>query len=145
MNIAVQNLIYSQSAAERILNLPPFSVVKVELIDSQQIKVTTAKKQEYCISRPKFLQHFAHIRQLRAKKLQVSRGNYRNLFIVTNPENNHCYRVRTTATKVECKCRDYQKQQEILSKGCCKHGYAVLQTLGFDSLSNYLNRERAVA
>jgi predicted nucleic acid-binding Zn finger protein len=39
---------------------------------------------------------------------------------------------------VFCECQDYQNQIDLLGRGCCKHGYAVLAQLGMASLSDYL-------
>jgi hypothetical protein len=37
-----------------------------------------------------------------------------------------------------CTCDDFNNQLEFFGRGCCKHGYAVLNSLGCQSLEHYL-------
>lgn len=41
--------------------------------------------------------------------------------------------------EVWCDCPDYHRQIDTFGKGCCKHGYAVLNLLGYSSLREYVN------
>ncbi|MGB5714490.1 MAG: SWIM zinc finger family protein, partial [Waterburya sp.] len=100
---------------------------------------------QYQIPLAKFKQDFAQSRKLNSKALLISSTQYRNVFIVQNPENRNKYPVRYISSGIECKCRDFEKQQEILGKGCCKHGYKLLNHLGYNSLQSYLDRNNSVA
>lgn len=136
--------IFSRSAAERILHLEPLSITDLQNVYPGQIKVTTKQKQEYHIGVNRFIEDFVTSRKLKAKKLKVETTKYSNLYRVINPENLNRYPVRTTTKGIECKCRDYQKQQEILGEGCCKHGFSVLNYLGYEKLSDYCKRQVTV-
>lgn len=131
--------IFSNAAAERILGLPAFSVVETDLTHENKVLVKTRDK-KYELPTSAFYQDFTQSRQRRSQKLQVSTTEYGNVFMITNPENHNRYPTRTIATGVECRCRDYEKQQELItgSRHCCKHGYAVLSYLGYSSLAEYL-------
>jgi hypothetical protein len=50
------------------------------------------------------------------------------------------YTVTATDTAITCDCQDYKNQIDSLKRGVCKHGYAALNILGFDSLAAYLAR-----
>lgn len=140
MKQEIENYIFTRSAAERILELPAFSIQQIKVY-SNAILAKNKQQHLYTMEREWFLHDFAQSRINKAFKLKVEKTNYSNLYRVTNPENKHQYPVRLISEKVECKCRDYQKQQEILGKGCCKHGYAVLNSLGYKHLEDYLSQQ----
>jgi hypothetical protein len=41
-------------------------------------------------------------------------------------------------TGIDCTCPDYEVQVKEFGKGCCKHAYAVLRFLGFESLKDFV-------
>ena len=59
-------------------------------------------------------------------------------FTVRNEEKGSSYPVELGSAGPVCECEDYRNQQAFFGKGVCKHGYAVLQALGYGSLAGYL-------
>lgn len=46
---------------------------------------------------------------------------------------------------MSCTCPEYKAQQGHYSKHVCSHGYAVLETLGFTTLREFLGREKKIS
>jgi hypothetical protein len=134
------NLVYSASAVRRLLSLAAETCVVVrEWAFCVWVWVRGQRPQFW--SKKLFKQHFVDRRKAQAKSLLVSRvANFDNIFSVQNPAKNRFYQVCVTADKVVCGCDDYRNQDAFLTgkKRCCKHGYAVLKVLGFNSLNEYL-------
>lgn len=136
--VTASNIIYSKSAAARILGIfyPQHIVVK-EFKASVWVWVRGYKPQ--FMSKTVFRDHFVQRRQEASKALKVSEQLFRpRCYTVTNPTKCTSYEVKAFNHGVKCECDDYHNQIEFLGKGVCKHGYAVLAHLGYDSLSNYL-------
>jgi hypothetical protein len=66
-------------------------------------------------------------------------------FTVTNPETESHHLVTCLPDRVVCNCEDYHWQIEFFGRGCCKHGYAALAYLGYDSLGDYQKDHRPKA
>lgn len=45
---------------------------------------------------------------------------------------------------INCDCEDYNRQIDTIGRGCCKHGYAVLNHLGFGSLREYVTATKTL-
>lgn len=136
------NLIYSAAAVRRLLGLAANALVVVREWFSV-VWVWVAGRSPRFMSKKKFLQHFADHRRNESKGLVVSKVvNFDNIFSVQNLLKNSFYQVYKTVDKVVCCCDDYRNQDTFLEgkKRCCKHGYAVLNYLGFQSLGDYLNQ-----
>jgi hypothetical protein len=138
------NFIFSASAAERILKIPTLTVSFVKVNNNMTVTVKT-KQQEYILPTRLFTEDFATSRQERSKNLKLNTTKYGNVYLVSNLETNSKYPVRVTDIGVECKCRDFQKQQEQFGSGCCKHGYRVLRELGYQNLGEYLIKNKVAA
>jgi len=90
------------------------------------------------ISKAEMKVHFVEHRKAQAEGLEVTdwlRDPPR--FTVTNPESGSRHLVTCLPDRVVCDCEDYHWQLEFFGKGCCKHGYAALAYLGYDSLRDY--------
>ena len=129
--------IFSRSAAERILGLPSLTVQDVA-VRTDNVYIFDGKN-KYFLPKSEFYSEFIRCRRAKANEITAVPHKYSNLFKVTNHENGNQYPVRLLPDTVQCKCRDYEKQIELLGKGCCKHGYAVIGMLGHDSLASYIN------
>lgn len=95
------------------------------------------------ISKTEMKSHFVEHRKAQANGLKVTdwlRDPPR--FTVTNPESESRHLVTCLPDQVMCDCEDYHWQMEILGTGCCKHGYAALAYLGYDSLRDYRDHYR---
>ena len=55
------------------------------------------------------------------------------------------HRVELAGREWGCDCYDFQGQMELMGKGCCKHVYAALRTLGYSSMADYIKPEPQAA
>jgi SWIM zinc finger len=90
-------------------------------------------------SKAAFKQHFVEWRRAQARSLRILNTGINHIFSVpsSNPMRPH-YRVEVQDSRVNCTCEDYQNQTQFFSRGCCKHGYAVLGHLGYNYLSDWI-------
>jgi hypothetical protein len=63
-------------------------------------------------------------------------------YVVSNPAKGSQYCATPYSDRIECACADYANQLRFYGRGVCKHGYAVLHTLGFSDLRSYLAGEK---
>lgn len=93
-----------------------------------------------------YLQRSMNKRKEAAKEYRAER-NLSGTWKVTGADS--AYTVETTSKGIDCPCFDWHKQPELLeqhpylasiTKGfrICKHGFAALAVLKFDSLRDYL-------
>ncbi len=92
------------------------------------------------VSKKLFKQAFVTFRKESASTVKVKRLGVDSVHFQALGRD-EIYDLTLTATGITCTCVDYQNQVQFLqgSKHCCKHGYAVLNRLGFNSLSEYLS------
>jgi hypothetical protein len=91
------------------------------------------------MSKTAFKQMFVDFRKAGAKALTVTKDLFiSGLFKVRNETKNTAYDVLIVEQHVTCGCEDYQAQLNAFGKGVCKHGYAVLNHLGFTSLADFV-------
>ena len=135
------NLLYSVSAVRRILGLS--ALVPVEIHEfASVIWVWVKGRRPTFISKAAFKVHFIEHRKAQARALLVTRHLYdQNFFNVRNEAKNSVYTVEAQAKTLLCQCEDYRNQIQFLGQACCKHGYAVLNYLGFSSLRDYIDRQ----
>jgi hypothetical protein len=91
------------------------------------------------VSKKAFRQAFVDFRKESAKTVQVKRLGVDSAYFQAKGQE-EIYDLALTATGVTCTCVDYQNQVQYIPGGkqCCKHGYAVLNRLGLNSLQAYL-------
>ncbi len=135
-----RNFVYSKAAAARLLGVP------VHLILGFQkwwrvCWVWVAGRRPTFISLKAFKQHFVDWRKQQARSLCVAQASS-TWFRVVNPKKSTAYSVWAFADGLDCECSDYKNQVMILKKACCKHCYAVLQWLNFESLADYIEAHR---
>lgn len=137
--------IINQLAAARIIKFMIGDLLKairsVKRISKNVIQVTYVTVHGVCstfISLKKFKQDFVNFRKNNSRKLKVVKESNTS-FKVINPEKQTQYNVIPYSTGVDCDCQDYHNQIVEFGRGCCKHGYATLQFLGFSSLQEYIN------
>lgn len=133
------SLIFSASAVRRMLRLAASVAIQIREF-GWVVWVWVAGSRPTFMSKRAFYQHFVDRRKADAQGLKVVQQTRRN-FAVSNPAKGSAYTV-TLGTAASCTCDDFINQIKFLQRGCCKHGYAVLQQLGFSSLANY---QQAVA
>lgn len=136
------NLVYSAAAVRRIL-ANSFPVVRIEKWWKVCLVVFKGCRPRF-VSRAAFLKHFVEWRKAQARALQVTRHvGFSYIFAVRNESKGSVYQVQTFLGGLNCQCEDFQNQAQFFGQACCKHGYAVLSYLGFDSLSGYIGHQRA--
>ena len=138
------NILYSAAAARRLLGLK--SSAPVEIRDFQRVIWVHVKGQRPTfISKGAFKQHFADWRKAQSKGLKVTeRLDIANHYTVRNLQKDTAYVVEKRADGVFCTCDDLNNQLEFFGRGCCKHGYAVLNHMGFGSLNEYIQAQKVI-
>ena len=138
------NLFFNLASVARIAEAPVDSIDRFEIWD--RVILVIFKKNRGL--RPRFLSNmlfyssFVEDRKSRSKSIQVTPNAFADrIYTARNESNDHTYTV-IAAESMECQCADYRAQLSFIGKGCCKHGYAVLNHLGFNSLSDWQAIER---
>lgn len=135
-----QELIFTSRAAERIVYGTTNYRISDLYLDSgaKKVVVQVARSNRLIVLDVRdFIANFIETRIEKAKKLKIVRQTD-ICYIVYNPQNSHSYGVTSHGDRLVCECQDYQNQVEAWGKGCCKHGYKVLNHLGFDKLADYI-------
>lgn len=139
------NLLYSMASAARILAKSIgiiFKTVQSIKILKNCIQVTYSTIFGRCstfLSFKTFKSHFVEKRKEEAETFTVERcSGEKAKFKVFNKKKGTSYVCECWTDHVDCTCEDYYNQQQFLGKACCKHNYAVLKFLGFNSLSDYI-------
>ncbi|HEY9763671.1 MAG TPA: hypothetical protein V6D07_14160 [Trichocoleus sp.] len=135
-------ILYSTAAVRRMLGLGRSTPVQIrEFVDV--LWVWVKGRRPTFISKAKMKSHFVACRRAEAAQLQVTDWlRDPGQFTVTNPVSRSRHVVNCLSDRIECDCEDYHWQTHYFGWGCCKHGYAVLQYLGFESLREYITEER---
>lgn len=80
-------------------------------------------------------------RKQRSNGLVVTPNAFRdNSYTVRNENKNTLYMVKTNQESIPCTCADYNNLTHDFnsSKVVCKHGYAVLNSLGYGCLKDWI-------
>ena len=140
----MSNLFFNLASVARIAEAPIDSIDRFEIWD--RVILVIFKKGRGM--RPRFLSNllfyssFVEDRKARSRSITVTPNAFANrVFTARNTANGHTYTV-IVGDSVECQCADYRSQISFVGRGCCKHGYAVLRSLGFSSLSDFQAIER---
>jgi hypothetical protein len=141
--VTAQNILYSVSAARRILGIY-YPEIKVRIqVWKTVVWVYSEGRRPSFISKSVFKNHFAQWRKQQAKGLKVWEESWMpGGYNVFNPKKGTSYLVIVKSDRVSCNCNDYTNQIEFFGKGCCKHGYATLDYLGFSTLADYLTAQK---
>lgn len=142
--VTASNIIYSASAARRLLGLR--SSAKVEIREFARVVWVWVKGQRPTfMSKRLFKQHFVEWRKAQSRGLKVTeRLDVANHYTIRNEAKDTVYILEARADGLFCTCDDLNNQLEFFGKGCCKHGYAVLNYLGFGSLREYITAQKVV-
>lgn len=142
MAVTATSILYSAAAVRRILGLSQSAKVKIQ-VWSKVVWVWAKGSRPTLISKEVFKRHFVEWRKAQALGLQVSypTGNH---YEVRNEEKETSYWVETRPDGIFCTCDDCNNQLQFWGKACCKHGYAVLAHIGYESLSAYLMAQKVV-
>ncbi len=136
--VSQTNLVFSKSAASRILCIPKDWIAGFKIF-YRVCWIWIRGSRPRFISKKIFLRHFAEYRQQQGRQLTAkSWPEVLGSFTVENPAKGSSYPVTLDSNGPACDCEDYSNQIKHLGKGVCKHGYAVLLSLGYGSLREYL-------
>ncbi|MGJ3250290.1 MAG: hypothetical protein ACFE0J_04020 [Elainellaceae cyanobacterium] len=132
-------LLYSAAAVRRMLDLSDSTPVQVREFFNA-IWVWVKGTRPTFISKSDFKVHFVERRKAASVHLTITPWLYRRgRYTISNPRSGSSYVVDCFPDSLDCACEDYHWQQITFGKGCCKHGYAVLRHLEFDSLHDYVD------
>ena len=132
---------YSKAAAGRILGQNP-SKIDIQVDDEKYgpkvVWVHVKGDRPMFMSRSVFDRHFHEWRWEQGKGLYVQ-PNGDNCWVVINAQRTTptLYLLEGRSDMITCTCEDFNQQLEQHGIGRCKHGCAVLQSLGFGSLNDY--------
>ena len=91
------------------------------------------------IGAAQFDAHFIEKRKQDAKKLLVSPHDSGDFMEVYNPQKGNSYKVYYFTNNLVCECEDYKNQKQFgIKNATCKHGYATLMFMGFNTLEDYI-------
>jgi hypothetical protein len=135
-----EKLIYSKTAASRMLNCLPHQV-SIEVWDKIVLAKAKGRRPRF-ISKRAFQQHFVEIRKQKAVDVVLYQKSDIEWF-AQSPDSKTYHNVEIKSDRIHCTCEDYRNQQQILGNACCKHIYCLLFQNGFDSLRDYQSREAA--
>ena len=132
--------IYSITAATRILNRK--DILKLE-IWARVIFIKFTSGQGRFMAKKDFWIEFHRSRKERAKELVVSHYG-RDLYQVSSQSRLDPYLVSAN-DDIQCECEDFANQAKAKFKHpMCKHNWALLDYLGFSSLSAYIQANQGV-
>lgn len=133
-----ENLVFSVSAARRLLSV--VQGVSIQIREFFKVVWVWVKgKRPTFVSKQAFKQHFVDRRRAAARALTATQWvDQPRYFTVRNESKSSTYQLEAFRDRIECQCDDYKNQIQFIGRGCCKHGYAVLNRLGFSSLAHYI-------
>jgi hypothetical protein len=137
---ALEVKIYSESRAARILNIKKSEIEFVVAINEIECLVGLFNK-SVRLSKSQFIGIMVSDRKARSNYLDVTKQvNKVDMFTVRNESSESVYQVKTGVDHLECECKDYQYLSDDFGtlKVACKHIFAVLGHLNFDSLKDYI-------
>lgn len=133
--------IYSITAAIKILGRK--DICKLE-IWAHVIFIKFMNGQGRFMAKKDFWIEFHRSRKERAKDLVVNHYG-RDLYQVSSQSQVDPYFV-SVGDDIQCECMDFANQAKSKFKHpMCKHGWAVINYLGFNSLSAYIQNQRVKA
>ena len=137
------NILYSKAAAAKVLGVAASQVAKVQKFAFVAWVWVRGQRPRF-VSLRHFKAAFVQRRMMAGAGLVAEQWpELPTYFTVRNPAKGTSYPVELSTAGPVCQCADYTNQQQFWGKGVCKHGYAVLQKLGYGSLTGYLAAKSA--
>jgi hypothetical protein len=137
-------MLYTKSAALRILSQLAIKIESVQLIRNT-VQVTYRTQHGRCstfLSKRVFKRDFVEFRKANAQSITITRtAEHSTIYTAWNVGQKTVYQVTLSPQSIQCECEDYRQQVEAFKIGCCKHGYALLNTIGYSNLNEYLNSQ----
>lgn len=144
MRQQLQALVYTKAAAAAITNRP---VLEVK-VWAHVVFVKFIKGSPRFVSKKAFRKEFADSRRRRGQQIKEAGLVQQqpvcfDSFLVQSSQRFDLYLVQTEDHCVSCTCLDWERQRDAgIPTPTCKHGYAVLNTLGFSKLTEYVRQRK---
>ncbi|MGE5658154.1 MAG: hypothetical protein ACM37W_16245 [Actinomycetota bacterium] len=135
-----KNFVYSKAAIARMRGVALAMVERVEIWWNCIFVIVKGCRPKF-YSKDSFRNHFVDWRKAQSEEIDIFETEG-NKYTAINERKHSIYTVEALQDGIRCGCDDYQNQIKFLKKGCCKHGYALLNYLGFDRLSDYIEHHR---
>ncbi|MEO0644810.1 MAG: hypothetical protein AAFZ17_01440 [Cyanobacteria bacterium J06650_10] len=136
--VTAHNIMFSKAAAATVLGCAASQVVQVRRFAFVAWVWVRGRRPQF-VKLSLFKAAFVLRRMSAGNQLSVERwADVPQWFTVRNEKKKSSYPVEITKAGPVCRCEDYKNQRQFFGKGVCKHGYAVLQKLGYGSLGSYL-------
>lgn len=126
------------------------NIEKVTWIDRKEIKMIKVSSNKYCtvhlhsgeiikVTTQEVKKLMASDRAARSTHIEII-DNKDNTYTAKNTIKGTEYTLTTNDCFIDCTCPDYGNQWIVFEgeKALCKHGYALLSYLGFNSFEEYL-------
>lgn len=134
------NLVVSISAVRRMFGVAVGIAIRVQRF-AFVVWIHIAGQRPRFVSLKAFKQHFVDHRKAQAQALTATQWvDQKTYFTVRNETKGSAYHLEAKRDRIDCQCEDYKNQMQFIGRGCCKHGYAVLNLLGFKRLSEYIQQ-----
>lgn len=131
------DLMFNLSNASRALGVALKSIKKIS-VWFKVVWVHVEGRRPTIVSKKLFFQSFIAARKAAAKGAKVEPLPLVSGVRVTCEDSEQSHFVKTLKTSLPCDCQDYKAQIQTFGRACCKHGYAYLAMLSFQSLSDYV-------
>lgn len=131
------DLLFNLSNAARALNVALKSIKKIS-VWFKVVWVQVEGRRPTLVSKKLFFTAFIAVRKAAAQGAKVEKLPLVGGVRVTSEGSQESHFVKVTKKALICDCQDYKAQIQTFGKGCCKHGYAFLGSLGFSSLSDFV-------
>lgn len=128
-------LLTPKSTTAKLLQLPIKEIKDTMLCSGSMVAVVT-ELSVYFVALSRYKEYFVESRKRRASQVIIDFAN--NKTVAYNRENGNNYQLIKETNAIYCECEDYKNQRAAFNTGCCKHGYALLNQLGFNSLAEYV-------
>jgi hypothetical protein len=127
-----------KSTTAKLLQLP-IKEIKETLFCSGSMVAIITELSVYFVALSRYKEYFVESRKQRASQVIIDFSNNRT--VAYNRENGNNYQLIKEVNGIYCECEDYSNQRKAFNTGCCKHGYALLNQLGFSSLAEYVENQ----
>lgn len=126
-----------KSTTAKLIQLPINEIKETLLLQGNVVAVATYFTW-YLIPLKYYKEYFVESRKARINQVVI---DFSDGTTAINKDNGHVYKLIQESDGIYCQCQDYANQRKAFSKGCCKHGYALLNELGFNSLAEYVENQ----
>lgn len=132
------NLLYGKSAIARLMGYAAQEIRTIKVWSEKKVQVVLEGKGSRFLSRQKLDDHFHTWRWEQGKELSVRSNGHESWLVVNSAKHSH-YLVEARDEGLFCTCDDFNNQLDIFNgRGRCKHVCAVLQSMGFGSVREYM-------